>query len=372
MAAPPDPIRIGVVGCGAIAQIQHLPNLKALRDLFEVTVVCDCSPALAASVARRFDVPRAVTEVRHLLEAEVDAVLLCHTDPKTEAAVAAFAAGKHVLIEKPLCFSNEEAARIAAAARRAGTVGIVGYMKIYDPAFEVARAEAERIGGLRFVQVNHLHPDNALHLAQFDLTRFDDVPEEARAGARAARAAALAEALGEVAPATAHAFFTLAGSMIHDLYGLRALLGPPSAVRSAEIWNDGRALSFVLEYASGARCVASWIDLPALWDFRETLELYGDDRRVLLSYPTGFARGILSRVVIQEIAPGGVTQTREPALPWESAFVRELRHFHDCITRGAAPRTPVEEARADVALIIAIIRAYQSRAAVPFEPPLMK
>jgi len=367
MAAPP--VRIGVVGCGAIAQIQHLPNLKALRDLFEVPVVCDVSPALARHVAHRFDIPRAVTDLREILEADVDAVLLCHTDPKTEAALAAFAAGKHVLIEKPLCFGSEAAGRIAAAAERAGTVGLVGYMKVYDPAYEIARAEAARIGNLRFVQVNHLHPDNALHLAQFEIARFDDVPPAVREAARMARAAALAEALGEVSPAVAHAFFTLAGSMIHDLYGLRLMLGLPSVVRSTEIWNEGRAIATTLAYPNGARALVSWVDLPALWDFRETLELYGDDRRVLLSYPTGFARGILSRVVVQEIAPDGTAQSREPAVAWESAFVRELRHFHACITRGDAPRTPVADARADVALILAIVRAYLAGGAVGFDLP---
>ena len=41
------PVRIGIVGCGAIAQIQHLPNLAELREEFDVAAVCDCSPALA-------------------------------------------------------------------------------------------------------------------------------------------------------------------------------------------------------------------------------------------------------------------------------------------------------------------------------------
>ena len=46
------PIRIGIVGCGAIAQVQHLPNLAALSEEFEVAIVCDRSPALAAYAAR--------------------------------------------------------------------------------------------------------------------------------------------------------------------------------------------------------------------------------------------------------------------------------------------------------------------------------
>ncbi|MBI2952417.1 Gfo/Idh/MocA family oxidoreductase, partial [bacterium] len=84
------PVRIGVVGCGAIAQIQHLPNLAMLREEFEVTAVCDRSPALAEAVAKAFHVPGHVTDYRELLASDVEAVILCHTDPKTEVAVAAF------------------------------------------------------------------------------------------------------------------------------------------------------------------------------------------------------------------------------------------------------------------------------------------
>jgi predicted dehydrogenase len=349
-------LRIGVVGCGAIAQIQHLPNLSALRDLFEVTIVCDRSPQLAARVADAFHVPRHVADYRELLAADVDAVLLCHTDPKTEVAVAAFAAGKHVFIEKPVCFSMEEADAILAAQRRAGTAGQAGYMKVYDPAFERARTEVERMESVRFVQVNHLHPDNALHLRQFSLLRADDLPPGAREDLRAARSAARRQAIGEVSPDVESAFFTLAGSMIHDLYGLRVMLGAPSRVISAEVWNDGRAISAVLAYPGGARCVATWVDLPALWEFKETLEVYGDDRRVLLSYPTGFARGILSQVAVHGVDAGGESFRIEPAVAWESAFLRELRHFHDCITRGTPCRTSIESAREDVALIIEITK----------------
>ena len=147
--------------------------------------------------------------------------------------------------------------------------------------------------------------------------------------------------------------------MIHDLYTMRAMLGLPRAVLSAEIWRDGRAVTFTLEYPSGARCVATWIDLPDLWDFKETLEIYGDDQRVLLSYPTGFARGLLSSLVIQGTGGDGTAHRTEPAVDWESAFLRELRHFHECIVDGTANRTPLAAARDDISLIIDIIGKYR-------------
>ena len=99
-------VRIGVIGCGAIAQVHHLPNLKALQDEFEVPIVCDVSQGAAAYVSETFNIPRYVTDYRDLLASDVDAVLLCHSDPKTRVAIAAFNAGKHVFIEKPMCFSH--------------------------------------------------------------------------------------------------------------------------------------------------------------------------------------------------------------------------------------------------------------------------
>lgn len=359
------PVKLGVVGCGAIAQVQHLPNLAGLSGEFEVTTVCDLSPGLARWAAKTFHVPAWVTDFRRLVSSDdVEAVLLCHTDPKTDAAVAALDAGKHVFIEKPVCYSLREADAIAGAAGRAGVVAQAGYMKVYDPAFETAKAEVDEMDDIRFVQVNHLHPDNRLHQRQFRLKRFDDLPSGPVAQTQGARKAAVLEAIGDAPQDAVHAFYTLSGSMIHDLYCLRTMLGMPESVVSTEVWNEGRAISTVLSYSNSARCVASWVDLPELWDFRETLEVYGGDRRVLVSYPTGFARGILSTVVLHEIDEAGETSTRRPAVAWESPFVRELRHFHACVTGREACRTPAAEAREDIRLIIGITRSYLDRRSI--------
>ena len=354
-------IRIGVVGCGAVAQVQHLPNLTALKDLFSVEMVCDLSPSLAQTVAHQFHVPHHTNDWRTLLAADLDAVLLCHTDPKTEIAIAAFEAGKHVFIEKPICFSLQEANRIIAARQAAGTVGLAGYMKVYDPAFEAAARAAADMAAIRFVQIHHLHTSNAHHLAHFRLHRTCDIPADAVERTTAARAAAVSEAIGEVSTDVQAAFGHLAGSMIHDLYGLRTIMGLPERVASTEIWYDGWGISTMLAYPNGARCAATWVELRDVRDFKETLEVCGDDRRVLLSYPTGFSRGILSTLEIQTLDEAGEAIVHCPAIAWEGPFVRELKHFYACITEGAPPRTPLEEARCDIALIIDIVKAYLDR-----------
>ena len=67
-------VRLGVVGCGAVAQVQHLPNLALLRDEFSVDIVSDLSPSLAANVAAEFHIPRHTNDLEELLSSDVDAL----------------------------------------------------------------------------------------------------------------------------------------------------------------------------------------------------------------------------------------------------------------------------------------------------------
>ena len=138
-----------------------MPNLKELQDEFEVTGVCDVSVGAAQYVANRFHVPQYFTDYRDLLASDVEAVLLCQTDPKKGVAVDAFDAGKHAFVEKPVCFSLQECDEMIEACQRAGTVGQAGYMKVYDPAFERAKQEAANMD-VRFCANQSSAPEQCL------------------------------------------------------------------------------------------------------------------------------------------------------------------------------------------------------------------
>ena len=293
-------VKIGLIGCGAIGQMQHLPNLLDLRDQFEVKVVCDISAKAAEYCAAKYSVPEYVTDYRDLLASDIDAVLHCAGD-KVEHALATFDAGKHLFIEKPVCSSVEEVDAMLAAQKRAGKVGQVGYMKIFDPAFVYAEKQVRQMENIRYVQVNHFHCDNALHVRQFDIRCFDDLPPRDMKAMQAERAASLAQILGvdEVPPEAASAFGTLSGSMIHDIYGMRVLLGMPSKILSCEIWTGerpvDRGITFTLEYPAGFRLVGTWLEQYELWSFQETLGIYGNDKRVVVSYPRALLPGASPR-----------------------------------------------------------------------------
>ena len=349
-------LRIGVVGCGAVAQVQHLPNLAFLREEFEIAALCDLSATLARSAAEEYHVPAWFTDLRDLLAADLDAVLLCQSDPKVSAALEVLESGRHLLIEKPVAFVPEDVDRMARAAADAGVVAQAAYMKLYDPAFRLLEREVRAMGERRFAQVNHLHTDNRHHLAHFRLHGAADLPDSALRERATQRDADAGRALGDVPGHVRSAFFHLSGSMIHDLYGLRHLFGPPERVAATEIWSGGLGISTILGWAGGLRCAATWVELERIRHFRETLEIYGPERGVILSYPTGFSRGLLSEVVIRGVSEQGEPFERRPAVDWESPFVAELRHFHACVTKGEVCRTPLAEARHDVQLVVDIAR----------------
>jgi len=352
-------IRIGVVGCGAIAQIQHMPNLAFLSDEFDVVGLCDVSTTLARGAAEEYGVSGWHTELGALLDSSaLDAVLLCQTDPKVDVALQVLESGRHLFIEKPVAFVPEDVDRMATAAKQADVVAQAGYMKLFDPAFVLVERE---VAGMRdelcFVQINHLHTNNSHHLAHFRLRAADDLPSTGGAELGLRRRADADRALGDVPDDVRSAFFHLAGSMIHDLYGLRQLFGPPDKVAGTEIWNDGLGITTVLGWDDGPRCAATWVELERIRHFHETLEIYSADRGVILSYPTGFSRGQLSEVTVRGVDDGGQSFEQRPAVDWENPFVSELRHFHACITQGEACRTPLAAARHDVQLVVDITRA---------------
>ncbi|NOT34036.1 MAG: Gfo/Idh/MocA family oxidoreductase [Candidatus Eisenbacteria bacterium] len=113
-------LRIGLVGVGAAAQINHIPTLKKLEDV-ELVWLVDRDPEKAARVAQKFQVPQSSGRLDDLLSDDsVDVVDLCTPNfLHAPMATASLEAGKHVLCERPLARSAAEATAMAKAAKKA-------------------------------------------------------------------------------------------------------------------------------------------------------------------------------------------------------------------------------------------------------------
>src|SRR5437763_12944584 len=128
-------LRVGVIGCGLIAQVMHLPYLRELSDRFMLTAVCDISDDVQATCAQEYGVPEQYSSWQELIARPLDAVLVLTSGSHAPIAIAPARAGLHALVEKPMCFSVAEGQEMIAAAEAAGTVLMVGYNKRYDPAY---------------------------------------------------------------------------------------------------------------------------------------------------------------------------------------------------------------------------------------------
>ncbi|AEI45301.1 Gfo/Idh/MocA family protein [Paenibacillus mucilaginosus] len=129
-------LRIGIVGCGGIANGKHLPAL-AKQDRVEVVAFCDIISERAEKAAKEYgnEGAKVYIDYTKLLEdASIDAVHVCTpNDSHAAISVAALEAGKHVMSEKPMAKTAADARRMLEAAERTGRKLTVGYNNRFRP-----------------------------------------------------------------------------------------------------------------------------------------------------------------------------------------------------------------------------------------------
>ena len=123
-------IKVGIIGCGGIANGKHMPALKSLPDV-EMVAFCDLIEERAVAAAAKYGTPDAkvYTDYKKLLEDKtIDVVHVC-TPNRSHSfiTVDALEAGKHVMCEKPMAINSVEAKKMLDAAKRTGKKLTIGY-----------------------------------------------------------------------------------------------------------------------------------------------------------------------------------------------------------------------------------------------------
>lgn len=139
----PSPVRIGIIGGGGIASA-HLGGYAQIPDRARITAIADASPE---TLARRVEETgaRGYADFRELVQdPEVDAVDICLPHHlHTAAILAAAEAGKHVLCEKPLCLTEEDAKQVKAAVESSGITLMCAHNQLFMPAVAKAKEVIE-------------------------------------------------------------------------------------------------------------------------------------------------------------------------------------------------------------------------------------
>ncbi len=137
----PDTIKLGIIGAGAITQVAHLPVLRKLKGV-EIVAICDPDKPKARALADRFQVRDTFEDIAELLEFEqLDAVAICTPNHLHEPhAMAALAAGAHVLVERPLALTGKGAERVIKEAAKRGRQLMVGMNHRYRSDVQLVRS----------------------------------------------------------------------------------------------------------------------------------------------------------------------------------------------------------------------------------------
>lgn len=131
-----EKLKVGIIGCGGIANGKHLPSLKKL-DQVELVAFCDIEINRAEKAAEEYgiDQVKVVEDYRELLKDEsIDVVhVLTPNSSHAEISIAAMEAGKHVMCEKPMAKTSSEAKKMIEVAKKTGKKLTIGYDNRFRP-----------------------------------------------------------------------------------------------------------------------------------------------------------------------------------------------------------------------------------------------
>ena len=321
---------MGVIGAGYWG-----PNI--IRNLYEApgaeaVAVADLSPERLEAIHKRFPAVRVTTNYRELLDdPSIDAICII-TPVRTHRKLAeeAFAAGKHVFVEKPLAQSVSDAEAIVRAGDRAAKALMVGHTFVYNPAVEVVKGilDSKGIGDVHYLdsqRVNlglHQFDTNVLwdlgpHEVSITLYWLDEEPMWVQCSGACFAQPDIEDVvflmIGFPSGAIAHAHLSwLAPSKLRTM----TVIGSQKMV----IYDDNQSVEKVKIYDQGV-------------DKLEADEL----RR---SYRAG--------------------DIHSPRVPMTEALQVEMRHFIDCVRDGKTPRTDGEAGLVVVRVLELAMRSLRS------------
>ncbi|GAA6003130.1 hypothetical protein JCM10207_001763 [Rhodosporidiobolus poonsookiae] len=361
-AAASPIIRVGVVGCGEVAQTTHLPTFALLSHLYKVTALCDVSTNALAHCSTKFGVGKTYTNFSDLVkDPGVDLVFILTADEyHAPYAVEAADHGKAVFIEKPMALTREDASAISSAQKRNNVVIFVGYMRRYAAAFDRMKAELGSIKNIRYARIRDIIGFNHFFVnesATFPQT-FTDFPPSASGDRQARTQALLSAALtpSQLADPRNHRTYRLLGGLgSHDLSAMRELLGMPRrCLAASRAQGEGPPfLQAMFDYGSYTALYETGLDHVASFD--ASVEVMGDGKRVKLVYDTPYIKGLPVTIEVKETDEHGQYTEKTIRPSYKDAYTLELESLHASLTEGKPVKTSPADAALDLELFSMIM-----------------
>lgn len=256
-------LRVGVLGCGPIAQAAHLDAVRKARNA-ELHAICEIADDLLERMAAVHQPRVAYRQYSEMLaDPEVEAVIVAIADAfHVDAARAAIAAGKHVLVEKPMGLTVESCRELRNLAAGAGIVGQVGNNRRFDPGIAFAqRFIAEELGPR--ISIKAWYHDSLYRYTMTD--NLQPIPVESESARRPP---------GNPKADRRRYLLLTHGSHLVDT--ARWLGGPIAGVRARRLERFDAFCWFVsMDYEDGTLGHLD-LQIPVRGDFREGFHVFGE------------------------------------------------------------------------------------------------
>lgn len=341
-------LRIGMVGAGFIGQLAHLMNFAEVPNC-EIVALAEFRPELRAKVARRFDIPRSYATHTELLQnPAVEAVVVVTPRPHTGPVVLdCLKAGKHVLSEKPMAGTVQQAELLLKTAKANQVHYVVGYMKRHDVGVQRAKELLDslvgsgQIGPVIMARAHCFMGDSYCkadgHIVTDETVDYPDggwpiYPDD------------FSEKKGKD-----YAFYL--NTYSHNVNLLRHLFGRTPNIDFVKFDNQSGRLA-VLDFGGFVTTLETGRFSDRSWD--ELVEIFFADGRLRLYTPPALLKNVPAK--IEMYYAGNQQEVVLPQLDWTWAMRRQAQAFVDCVLSGAPSLTSAEDSIEDLRLIEAMWR----------------
>jgi myo-inositol 2-dehydrogenase/D-chiro-inositol 1-dehydrogenase len=133
-------MKTGFVGCGGFAGGTHIPNVMKNPNV-EVKWFCDLNQALLADLRQKYPDVKVTSDMLEVFEDQEIESVICSTKPDCRMPIMEAAAkyGKHLFVEKPLCYDDDDIAKMTALIRESDIKFMVGFNRPYSPMMRDAK-----------------------------------------------------------------------------------------------------------------------------------------------------------------------------------------------------------------------------------------
>jgi predicted dehydrogenase len=343
---------VGVIGCGVIATTAHLPAWRRLAHRARIVGVADVREEVARRTAHEFGADFWTTDFRRLIERpEIQAVDVCTPEfLHREQAEAALLAGKHVLCEKPMANSLEEADAMIAASERSGAKLMIGHSRRFTRRYKALKTyvASGTIGQVRLVRELERRPRTMLSSRGLELWKPDG-ERPWGSDPRYSKGIALRAA-------------------IHELDLFQWYLSDRPRRIFAQTMNNNRReslpthLVYQVRFHNGGMAYSDQsAHQPPEYPFFHQIEIYGT-KGILRANDTGSLTCSLFHDGRLELIG-----TFEALLHDDGTYVAEIEHFLDCIEHDQPMSIAPAEARSALAMALALVDSIELGEAIDLE-----